>query len=616
MRNKAFAILFACAFWMGLEGTARAQTMAPEIKPDVSQLPSWLRQGKLRFARFDGGPIEVQKTRRSAWGMRFTPDEQEVLANVYSKDVYARRMVDLLTKAHVNFVWVTYSVGFSWDDESPQRALVREITRMLHEHGIKVAAYMCAVSIFWQSMFRDVPQSVRWIMFDPSGLPYRYSGGRDALRFIADLNNPGWVHYQEKRVGAIIDDGLDAIFFDNTAVPEWDSDETVANFFTKIREYIHYQKKSNIPLFSNFGLSPSRAALNRYVDFTFDEGWTEPGVWGQEWNVSNIRRTRYLHGLLPAGKPLITEYSIFHKGDRSSSFLKPRSEKLAIAEASAFGSAYTWDMEGPFDAGLVNGNPEALQSWAAIGQYNGFLADHEPLYAGATNVTSVVVLLPDDLKASFAWNKYPLLDFLSRHSVLYGVKLAKNVDTRDLEAYGGVVVPSYDSMSAAEKDMIRAYETGGGKVYVFGNPSNLSGPNTQVSAPELEQRLESDRAAREEVQTKITALMSKTTHVELKTDAHVLASVTSLRKGDELVLHILNYDSIPAEHVQVRLSLDQELRRLVGGHLTLFSPDAGAAALEGVRWKGNTVEATLPSVNVYSVIAITAKGASSQDSDY
>lgn len=615
MKNSTFAILLGCVLWMGLIATARAQTIPVGIKPEVSQLPSWLRQGKIRFARFDGGPIEVQKSLRSV-GMIFSPEDEKVLGNVYSKDVYARRMVDLLVKAHVNFVWVTYSVGYSWDSESPQRALVRQVTRMLHEHGIKVAAYMCAVTIFWQSMFRDVPQSVRWLMFEPSGLPYRYAGGRDALRFIADLNNPGWVQYQEKRVGGIIDDGLDAIFFDNTGAREWASDEAVANFFTKIREYIHYQKKSNIPIFSNFGLSSSRVTLNRYMDFTFDEGWREPGVWGQEWNVSNIQRTRYLHGVLPAGKPLITEYSIFHHGNRSTGFLKPRSEKLAIAEAAAFGSAYTWDMEGPFDKALINGDTMALRSWTAIGQYNGFLANHEPLYVGATNVTPVVVLLPNDLKAGLAWSKDPLLDFMSSHSVLYGIKLAKNVNARELEAYQGAIVPSYDAMSAPEKDMIRNYAAGGGKVYAFGTPSNLRGPKTEVSAPGVKERLDNDQAAQKEVETKIGALMSSATHVELKTEAHVLANITSVRNGDELVLHVLNYDSTPAKHVEIRLSLGQEFKRLAGRNLTLLSPDKNKAGLEGVRWTGNTVEAALPSVDVYSVIAITAKGATSQNSDY
>jgi len=36
------------------------------------------------------------------------------------------------------------------------------------------------------------------------------------MRFIADINNPDWVEYQKRRVGGINDDGLNAVFLDNT----------------------------------------------------------------------------------------------------------------------------------------------------------------------------------------------------------------------------------------------------------------------------------------------------------------------------------------------------------------------------------------------------------------
>ena len=63
-------------------------------------------------------------------------------------------MVDLLEQGTINFVWVTYSVGFSWQDEEAQRVATREIVKKLHAHGIKVAAYMCASSVFWECMFK------------------------------------------------------------------------------------------------------------------------------------------------------------------------------------------------------------------------------------------------------------------------------------------------------------------------------------------------------------------------------------------------------------------------------------------------------------------------------
>ncbi|HXH50257.1 MAG TPA: hypothetical protein VNM47_13020 [Terriglobia bacterium] len=605
MKNRLLPVAVGCILLVTAGSMARAQSANPGIQPEAVQLPEWLHQGKFRFARFDGGPIEIQKTIRSAWGMRFTPEEQKVLANVYGKHEYGPRMADLLAKAHVNFVWVTYSVGFSWEDESPQRALVREMTGMLHARGIKVAAYMDAHSMFWQSMFRDVPQSVRWIIFDPDGLPYRYSGGRDALRFIANLNDPAWVKYEEKRISAIIDDGLDAIFFDNTASSDWSSNENVAAFFTKIRDFIHNDKHSDIPIFSNFGLVPSRAALNRYMDFTFDEYWVEPGVWGKDWEVSNIRRTRYIRGMLPPQKPLITEYSRFHEGNRSTGFLKAGSVELSIAEAAAFGAAYTWDMEGPFDERLIKNDPEAHRSWEAISHYNGFLADHESLYTGAEYVTPLAVLLPDDFQPGFSWDDpAPLLDCLSRSSVLYAIKLARSETEADLKTYAGVILPWYDGMSPREQSLVHEYVAGGGKIYAFGAESGPNSGFTEFSDAEILQRLESDKMAQEEVITKVKTLAKDTTQVELVTGDHVLANVTVLNKQRETILHLLNYNAKPAENLEITLSLTQPYQDLVGKSPAVMSPDAESVNLKNVRWDGNTLRATLSSLKRYSIIVL------------
>lgn len=605
MKSKLLAIVLGCMLLVTSTSAARARSNNNTAEPDVAKLPAWLQQGKFRFARFDGGPIEIQKTIRSAWGMRFTPEEQKVLANVYGKHEYGAQMADLLVKAHVNLVWVTYSVGFSWEDESPQRALVREITQMLHARGIKVAAYMDAHSVFWQSMFRDVPQSVRWIMFDPNGLPYRYSDGLDALRYMANLDDPGWVKYEEKRISAIIDDGMDAIFFDNTGNPDWSSDESEADFFTKIRDFIHNQKHSSIPIFSNFGLVPSRAALNRYMDFTFDEHWVEPGVWGNDWEVSNIRRTRYIRGVLPPQKPLITEYSFFHEGNRSTGFLKPASEELSIAEAAAFGAAYTWDMEGPFDSGLINNDPNAHLSWDAISRYNGFLANHEQLYTGARNVTPLAVLLPDNFKPGFAWTgPTPLLDCLSRGSVLYAIKLAKNVTLAELKAYAGIIMPWYEGMTSDEKRTVSEYAAGGGKVYAFGAATSPHENFSEFSDATILQQLGADSAPREEVLSKVRILAQDTTQIRIKTQGHVLGNVTERNDHQEIIVHLLNYNSEPAEQLEIQLSLGSIDKSVLGKPVSLISPDDPSSRLMNVRWDGKSLCATLPTLKRYSVIVL------------
>jgi hypothetical protein len=255
VKSREALIIFGIA--MALSITAGAQTAAKAtiVESEQPPLPSWLKSGTIRFARFDGGAIETQKTLRSGWAAQFTPQDREILANLYGQ--HADSMIDLLVQAKINFVWVTYSVGFSWHDEEAQRVAVRELVKKLHAHGIKAAAYVCAISIFWESLFKDDPQSVRWITVGNDGIPYRYSDGHDAMRFVADINSPGWIEYQKRRVGAIIDDGLDAIFFDNPFLDSHPSEpDSVAHFFDQLLDYARQEKKSDIPFFTNLGLYP------------------------------------------------------------------------------------------------------------------------------------------------------------------------------------------------------------------------------------------------------------------------------------------------------------------------------------------------------------------------
>jgi hypothetical protein len=584
---------------MVLSTAARPQTAAVGQPP----LPSWLKSGTIRFARFDGGAIETQKTLRSDWASQFTPQDRDILANLYG--VHADRMIDLLVQARINFVWVTYSVGFSWHDEEAQRTAARELVKKLHAHGIKVAAYVCAISIFWESLFKDDPQSVGWIMVGKDGVPYRYSDGHDALRFVADVDNSGWVEYQKRRVGAVIDDGFDAIFFDNPFLDSHPSQPaSVAHFFDQLLQYARREKRSDIPFSTNLGLFYPFNVLNRQMDFIFTEGWAEPGAWGNHWEVSNIRRDRLVKGLNPGVKPIVSEYSHFQNGDRSTSFLGARSEKLAIAEAAAFGTSYTWDMEGPFDTALVTQDPRAVASWSAISQYNAFLEDHSDLYANAINVAPLAVLLPD-LNPDFDWpGDAARLDFLARHSVLADFRVASTVTKKELAAYRGIIVPAYASLSSEQKELIHQYQNGGGKVSILQETPAASGLNAEILFPSEAARPR-DTSAEAEVLAEIHSLAPDATHIELEdAGSHVLANATSARDGSALVIHLLNYGQTSTRELHLRLVVGKEFQTVVGRKPTLFSPDTESASFRKVQWKGSTLEVTLPSVDTYSVMVV------------
>ena len=559
----AWLAFIAAAF--ALRPPAGAQKPDPVLIPGENRIPEWAQQGRFRFTRLDGGPIEILKTSRSAWGMHFNAEQKEVLGNLYTK--YSDQIADLLEQAHINWVWLTWSVGYSWQEEAEQREQCRRMVGKLRQRGIRTAAYVCAVSMFWESMFRDEPRSVRWVTFDPQGVPFRYSGGRDPLRFIADVSNPEWVALQKRRVGEAIDAGFDALFFDNTASVGWSTDAAMDSFVGQMRRYIHEEKKSGLLLFTNYGLSPSRAALNRNMDWVFAEGWREPGAWGTEWNAGNIRRTKYLRGLIPAWKPLTTEYSIFHSGNRATTWLGPRSQKLATAEAAAFHSDYSWDMEGPFLEALVKGTPAAMEAWKAIGEYSLFLLENQRLYAKARPVSRVAVAAPIG-SLSFTWDRedVALYDLLAKNSILFDIRPAE-----EALRYPAVVIPPSSRKPAAP----------GG---------------TQVFAPAAD-------APAEEILAHVRALAPDALSIAVEGAPHVAANVTRLDSGKGLAIHLLNYDPGPVSNLKVRLRLDREYAQLAGKEPRVFTPDSARPAV-GVRRAGTRIEITLDRLDIYTVLTL------------
>ena len=584
----------AAVLWVAMAAPAAAQAGGDSVLyPGPEQVPEWAQQGKYRFARLDGGPIEILKTARSAWGMHFTAREKEVLGQLYS--TYRDRMLDLLGQANLNWVWITWSVGYSWEDEARQRDECRALTAKLHERGIRVAAYLCAASMFWESMFRDEPRSTRWLKFDPQGVPYRYSGGRDPLRFIADVANPEWVEYQKRRIGAAIDAGVDAFFLDNTSQTGWSDNETMDRYIGQLRRYIREEKRSPAVLLTNYGLGSNRIVLNRNMDVVFNEYWMEPGVFGAGWNATNVRRMKYVRGVVPEWKPLISEYSRFHEGDRAHGWLKPKSARLGIAEAAAFGSAYAWDMEGPFDAALIDGNAEALETWKAIGRYNGFLKDHEELYWKARPAAPVAVLLSERRRGNviqFGWDRDEtgLYDLLAKGSVLHDIRLVDALEEKQLAAYAGVVVPAFVTPSARLTAMLERFRKNGGKV------AALDGA--------LLGRLETSEAARREVLETVRGLAPDRLGLAVEGAPHALGNITRLGSGKGLAVHLLNYAPEAASGVRVRVNLGREFASLKGARPRLVTPDASTAGFAVAPGGGSAVEFTIQVLDTYGIVVI------------
>lgn len=114
-----------------------------------------------------------------------------------------------------------------------------------------------------------------------------------------------------------------------------------------------------------------------------------------------------------------------------------------------------------------------------------------------------------------------------------------------------------------------------------------------------------DKSAEAQVLAEINSLAPDATHVELENaGTHVLANVTSVRDGKSLVVHVLNYGQTPVGELNLKLVVGKEFQTLVGRKPSLFSPDTKVAVFQKVKWKGSTLQVTLPSVDSYSVLVV------------
>src|SRR2546428_3774328 len=105
---------------------------------ELTPLPAWAEQGRFTFMRMDGGIMEREKAKRSTYGRSFTPEESEILGDLYT--THAERTVALMKEAGVTWVWITWSNGWSREYESGQWDVLAEIVKRLHGAGIKVTA--------------------------------------------------------------------------------------------------------------------------------------------------------------------------------------------------------------------------------------------------------------------------------------------------------------------------------------------------------------------------------------------------------------------------------------------------------------------------------------------
>jgi hypothetical protein len=307
-----------------------------------------------------------------------------------------------------------------------------------------------------------------------------------------------------------------------------------------------------------------------------EDGKDTPGVWRGHWQVANARKIKFLNGEKQLWQPLMYENDLYHCGPRESCIPSPTEQKLSIAEAYAFGAATSRNIEGRFLCGLIRGEREAQQAWAAIAQYNYFLVQHQELYNRTEPVARIALMSAQPLN--------PLADEFLKQSVLFETKVLAHLDKGvPLDHFKVLVMPTdLPEFSTEQKAQLGTFSASGGVIIKTGKSMRSIAARAEAAAGGA--------------------------HLSLEPRGYVLGQMTLTRDGQTLILHLLNYDqNAPAENVKVRLELSGLVPDLSGWELKALSPDEPHPQISRLSLRGSIAEFTLVRIEHYTLVTFSEK---------
>jgi hypothetical protein len=522
-------------------------------------VPEWARTGNFSFARWDGGPLEVSKGELSGWPGFVVPDPQVIYA---TSNLYDSGTIGLIGRGHVNWVWVTWSVGFSNQTEEAQQVLVRRYIEECHRNGIHVTAYLSIANMFWEDMFLHVPESREWVLkINGQPVPYSaadYAAVGNVTRYMADLSLEAWQQYTLGRVIEAVNAGADAIVFDNSSAIY--GRELLEQFTARVLAEAR-KRNPHVLLSSNYSRDLIIAARTENA-ITSEQGW-EPGIFNSQgappdrwnsapdflrvsegWLVLNAGLLRTMWAVSQGVRPVAVEYGNRHAGDRFLNTLPPAHQKLALAECAAFHAANEQYHESSTLRDLVYGQEPAVENWNAVMQYNSFFQKYAEFYQEPVSLAGVAVIV--DAKVS----DLAFLDELAASNVIYDVVFEQDATRENLARYPIVLA----SPSVPLHPGWRRFEEV--------PPSELenASPGSVIAA-----------------------------------DA-VLVNIHAQSRVSRVLVHLLNYANTPAVDVELKVK-----RRFSSARL--FSPDRDAGSIT-VQSDGQFTRIRIPELRIYDLVVL------------
>jgi hypothetical protein len=617
-----------------------ADASAGDERPSPGRVPAWAQTGRFRYARWDGGILDVTKGFLSGWPGWREPDQLLAVAQWYEP-----RNVELVQMAGVNWIWVTFSNGFSLESERPHQERLKQFIAACHRRGIHATAYMSIANIFPDDMFTREPRSREWLAQGKDGKPIPY-GAADyskfttITRYLACLEHPEWRAYLKERVRRAIAAGCEGIMWDNallvrcycprceTNFAKWREQQGAPEDTRAWRAYygemlgalvieLHAAAQQLRPEFlmyvnANRGLY----CINRAGNAVSTEDGTEPGLDAQGRVVSNIGALRYQWAVGEGWRPVRVEYGgRLRRGVFESRYtipMTPRSHQLAAAEAAAHHVGFELYSQGQFQRDLFLRRPEALANLKALGAYNAFLERRESFYVEPRSLARVALLAGDDDR------QVAISHELANRGVLFDVLFASSLQPEQLEPYEVLIAPGVTSLSARSLALLLQRIERGARLVISGpfgtydehfqprersylsecfgladEPPPAAGANLPRGNGFLTYRGDTMDWER------LIPLLARWEPplVELDGSPHIRWNLHAQAGNPRWLLHLLNYAPDPAKNIRVRLAAP-------AAKVALFSPDhVPAGNLKVTRLEKRT-EFTVPVLDIYSLLVI------------
>lgn len=614
--------------------------------PVKEDAPAWLTDQKLNFSRWDGGPLETCKGMLSGWPYFNAPWPDVIDAVTRWYDV---ETVELAKEMGYNFLWLTFSVGYSNQLEQYQWDLLKPYIKKCHEEGIRVAAYMSSCNMFVDDMFERVPESKEWLLLDEEGKPIPYGAAAYArmgrtTRMYADITHPEWIEYLKRRIDEALALGFDALEYDNThwAIQGERSKQQYATFLEKngfsdtpetryqfqnevmkrlFLELYAYarEKKPDVVLFIN--INRPLYTIERVNNTIATEDGLEPGYYdlahGHEVGspdtlepvyhdefvdisaetfdpeklVTNIGRLRLLHAVGDGWKPVLVEFGGRRNGHRLLNQFPPLAFQLAIGEANAALCSLQGYQEGLAQRDLYFRKPEVTKSVNAAGAAHGFVKDHENHFVGARYVADVAYVMDDQI----AGREFGTT--LARQNVQFEVLFDEHVTPERLKAFPCVIAYDAKLMSDSAVAALAQYAQEGGNLATYGETGKL----TLWGQPRHDNPL-AEHGPWTQAVTEDDLLTFVREHTEPRFEIlnapYALFTLTSNAHTPEggYVVHLMNYQKQTLDDVRVRCAENSRVE--------LLALDALCGAIEGTGAPG---EWRIPKLGVYSMLIVSPK---------